>query len=194
MPDILDEAIVFAVNAHAGQTRKLKNTPYILHPMEVAAIASTMTNDTDTLIAALLHDTVEDTNITLKDISDRFGERVVQLVRSETEDRSSVLSKKDSWLKRKQDSLEMLNNTDDTQIKILWLSDKLSNLRSFYLQYRKQGEELWTHLNQSDPKIQCWYYESIASAVSVLKDEAAYEEYIALIQKVFYEKENNREA
>ena len=53
-----DEAVTFATAAHSGQTRKMQNIPYILHPMEVAAIASTMTECEEILMAALLHDTV----------------------------------------------------------------------------------------------------------------------------------------
>ena len=66
---ILDKAIVFAVKAHKGAERKGKGFPYIVHPMEAVAIAATMTNDQELLAAAALHDTVEDTEITLKDVS-----------------------------------------------------------------------------------------------------------------------------
>ncbi len=189
MRDILGEAIAFAANAHDGQKRKLLNTPYILHPMEVAVIASTMTDDTDTLIAALLHDTVEDTYVTMEDIRAQFGDRVCQLVDSETEDKRANLPPQDTWYVRKIESLKALCGTDDVHIKIIWLADKLSNMRSFYSQYRALGNELWQHLNQKDPKMHLWYYETIADAVACLKNEAAYEEYMDLIRKIFYSSE-----
>ena len=65
---ILDKAIVFAVKAHQGAERKGKAFPYIVHPMEAVSIAATMTNDQELLAAAVLHDTVEDSSVTLKDI------------------------------------------------------------------------------------------------------------------------------
>ena len=77
---ILDKAIIFAVNAHRGQFRKGSDTPYILHPMEAAAIVGTMTADDEVLAAAVLHDTVEDTGTTIEQIREQFGERVAALV------------------------------------------------------------------------------------------------------------------
>ena len=73
---LLDEAIVFATHAHAGQVRKMANTPYILHPLEVASIIATMTGDENTMAAGVLHDTVEDCDVDPKEIKRRFGERV----------------------------------------------------------------------------------------------------------------------
>ena len=74
-----EEAICFAVAAHQGARRKGETTPYILHPMEAASICATVTSDQDVLTAAVLHDTVEDTDVTLAQIAERFGARVAQL-------------------------------------------------------------------------------------------------------------------
>ena len=73
MYERLNEAICFATACHAGQVRKLANTPYILHPLEVASIIGTITNDEDTMIAGLLHDTVEDAGVTFDEIREKFG-------------------------------------------------------------------------------------------------------------------------
>ena len=54
--DVLEQAIVFAVEVHKGMVRKGERSPYILHPMEVASIASTMTKDKEIMAAAALHD------------------------------------------------------------------------------------------------------------------------------------------
>ena len=56
----LDDAIEFATKKHTEQTRKRENTPYILHPLEAAAIVGTLTSDDEVLAAAVLHDTVEE--------------------------------------------------------------------------------------------------------------------------------------
>ena len=77
---ILDKAIVFAVKAHQGVERKGKGFPYVVHPLESVAIAATMTSEQELLAAAALHDTVEDTQVTLKDIEREFGKRVAELV------------------------------------------------------------------------------------------------------------------
>ena len=183
--DVLDKAIEFATKAHSGQVRKLANTPYILHPMEVATIISTLTSDKETMAAGLLHDTVEDCNIDPLTIYKEFGKRVYGLVLSETEDKLSDRPASETWMERKEESLLMLENTKDEHVRILWLSDKLSNMRSFYREYLKHGDDIWNSLNQKDPSKQEWYYRSIAKSLVSLKDSAAYIEYVELVDKVF---------
>lgn len=85
--NVLDRAICMAVRAHAGMQRKKDGSPYILHPMEVAVIAGTLTQDPEVLAAAVLHDTVEDAGVTLEEIGAACGERVARLVASETEEK-----------------------------------------------------------------------------------------------------------
>ncbi len=183
--NVLEEAITFAVEAHGGQTRKLAQTPFILHPLETAAIIATMTSDRETMAAGVLHDTVEDAGVSFETIRGRFGARVEELVRSETEDRSSALPKDASWEARKLDSLAVLRNTEDREVKILWLGDKLSNMRSFYREYQKCGNAIFQGLNQKDPERQGWYYKTIASCLSELSGTEAYREYLWLIGRVF---------
>ena len=183
--NIFDEAISFATEAHSGMYRKKSKTPYILHPMEAAAIAGTMTDDIEIITAALLHDTVEDTAVTIEEIKDKFGSRVADLVKSETEDKREELPPDATWQVRKEESLEVLKNTDDLGVKILWLSDKLSNMRSFYRKYKKCGNALWQDFHQKDPDKQFWYYDTIADLLSDLKEFEAWQEYKWLINKVF---------
>ncbi len=189
--DVLDKAIAFATNAHSGQVRKLAKTPYILHPMEVACIISTMTEDRETMAAGLLHDTIEDCDIDPQVIYDEFGKRVYGLVLSETEDKLSERPPAETWMERKEDSLLMLENTTDEHVRILWLADKLSNIRSFYREYLKKGDDVWNTLNQKDPKMQEWYYRSIAKSLKSLENTAAYLEYITLVDKIFGEESSD---
>ena len=186
MFESFNEADAFATAAHAGQLRKLSGIPYILHPMEVSAIAATMSNDEPLLIAALLHDTVEDCGVDPAEIRRRFGPRVYALVQSETEDKHLGGTDEETWQQRKEDSLLILANTHDIEVKMLWLSDKLSNVRSFYREYRKVGDAVWQPLHQKDPKMQAWYYRTIASYVTELSDTAAYAEYVELLEKLFH--------
>ncbi len=185
MSEKLDQAIAFATEAHKGQTRKLQCTPYILHPIEVATIISTMTNDEDVMIAGLLHDTVEDANVDPKTISELFGPRVSALVQSETEDKLSSRPAAETWKERKEDSLLMLRYTKDLDVKRLWLGDKLSNIRSFHNSSLTMGDDIWKDLNQKDPKMHEWYYRTIAEYVSDLSDTAAYKEYMARLDLLF---------
>ena len=183
--NLLEEAICFAVKAHEGMTRKDGATPYILHPLEAAAICATMTRDQSIIAAAVLHDTIEDTAVTKEEIQAYFGDRVAELVASETEVEYQDLSPEISWPLRKEESLQRLQKTQDPSVKILWLSDKLSNLRSLYRQWLEQGPAMWTRYHQQDPASQAWYYSSIAQALSELKGTAAWQEYHVLLETIF---------
>lgn len=184
--NVLEEAIVFATRAHEGQKRKLTETPYILHPLEVAAIISSITPDLEIMAAGVLHDTVEDCGVDLREIEQRFGARVSALVESETEVQCQTA---ETWMQRKEESLLMLKHTGEKDVKILWLGDKLSNMRSFYREYLKQGDNIWQTLHQKDPKMQGWYYRTVAKYLAELSDTAAYQEYVELVNKVFGEED-----
>ncbi len=187
--DLFEKALMFAVAAHRGMYRKAQKIPYILHPMEVASIAASMTTDQEVMAAALLHDTVEDTSVTAEEILENFGERVAALVRSETENKHREIPAEDSWMVRKMESLQDLREAEDPGVKILWLSDKLSNMRSFSRLKKRLGEEFWQDFHQNDPLMQQWYYREIGKLTEDLKDTAAWEEYSYLLDVVFGKEE-----
>ncbi len=188
--NVLEEAILFATEAHKGQKRKMSGIPYILHPLEVASIIGTMTDDLNVMAAGVLHDTIEDCGVSAEEIRKRFGSRVYALVMTETEDKMVVLSPEDTWVTRKEDSLLVLSATQDKGARMLWLGDKLSNMRSFYLTYSEIGDEMWEHLHMKDPSMHKWYYQSIADILEPdLGDTAAFKEYVELIGKLFKEEE-----
>lgn len=183
--NVLEEAILFATKAHEGQKRKMTGIPYILHPLEVAGIIGTITPDLEIMAAGVLHDTIEDCDVDPREIKERFGDRVSALVQSETEDKLSDRPASETWKERKEDSLLMLHYTKDTGVRILWLGDKLSNMRSFYRSYLEKGNEIFAGLHMKDPAVQGWYYKSIAKELQELKDTEAYKEYVRLVEYVF---------
>ena len=183
--DQFEQAIVFATKAHHGQTRKSSKTPYILHPLEAAAIAATLTDDTDILISVILHDTVEDTDVTIRDIREAFGDRVASLVEGETEPPYGGLTRTESWHIRKAESLKHLKSSVDPGVKIMWMADKLSNMRSFHRLYLEKGDEMWQMFHQNDKRVQESYYREIADALIEYKHTTAYQEYLFLMDIVF---------
>ena len=183
--ELVSEAIAFAVKAHDGMRRKKSDAPYILHPMEAAVIVGTMTNDQNLIAAAALHDVVEDANITIEEIEDKFGRRVRELVESETEDKRADLPPSSTWRIRKEESLAVLKNTDDIAVLMVWLGDKLANMRSIYRDFKVEGEAMWQRFNQKDAKEQAWYYHSIVKLTERLSDTSAWLEYKALTERVF---------
>ena len=183
--DKVTKAIEFAARAHDGMERKKDKTPYILHPLEAAVIVGSMTDNRDVISAAVLHDVVEDTEITIEEIEGKFGARVRVLVESETEDKRADLPPENTWRIRKEESLLELENCGDTDVLILWLGDKLANMRSFYRIWKKEGDGMWQSFNQKDPSQQKWYYTTIAELTSPLKDFSAWQEYNELVKIVF---------
>lgn len=173
---ILDKAITFAVQAHSGTTRKGTQTPYIVHPMEAAAIASSMTDDVEVIAAAVLHDVVEDTPYTQTEVEEHFGKRIASLVASNSEDKREDRPAAETWKERKQETIDHLM-TASREEKILALSDKLSNLRSIYRDYLEVWDDLWDRFNQKDPEEQLWYYKSFLDTCAELSDTEAYQEY-----------------
>ena len=182
---LFDEAIQFAVQAHSGMMRKRESLPFILHPLEVAVIVGTLTSDEQVLAAAVLHDTVEDTQTTLDDIRERFGERVAALVASETEDKRRDKPARETWMLRKVESLRELKNCPDPAVKVLWLCDKLSNMRSFYRGWKIRGNKMWEDFNQSDPALQAWYYRSIVKLLNEYRYCDAWQELNTLVETIF---------
>ena len=182
---MIDDAIKFAAMAHQGMVRKGNNQPYIFHPLEVLNLVSLMTLDDEILCAAILHDTVEDTDTRIEDIKERFGERVAALVSYESEDKRGNVNKAATWKKRKEEAIERIANLDDEGAKMVCLADKVSNLRSFHLGLLDKGEEFWQAFNQKDPEEQFWYYNSIAELTSSLEKYPAWQEYNELLKIVF---------
>ena len=183
--ELVSEAIVFAVKAHDGMRRKKGKSPYILHPMEAAVIVGTMTNDQHLIAAAALHDVVEDAGITLEEIEEKFGQRVRELVAAETEDKREQLPPEATWRIRKEESLSVLRSTEDPSVLMVWLGDKLANMRSIYRDWKQEGDAMWLRFNQKDPVQQAWYYHSIAELTKGLSDTSAWLEYKTLTELVF---------
>ena len=181
---ILDRAIVFAVRAHAGTERRGKGFPYIVHPMEAVEIVATMTNDQELLAAAVLHDTVEDTDTTIEQIRNEFGDRVASFVAAESDEPHQSRDSIENWRNRKQAAMDRLASAS-RDAKIVALGDKLSNMRAIARDYAEQGDQLWHLFHSKDPKDHEWHYRGLAEALSELRDTLAYKEFENLINQVF---------
>ena len=180
-----EKALQFAIEAHKGQLRKWTSIPYILHPIEVCAIVSTMSNDDELLAAALLHDTVEDTDVTMEDIKANFSEKIVRLVASETEDKMKDLPSASTWKIRKEASLKKMAEMNDIDVKRLWLADKLSNIRACFRDYVHEGNDIWKKFNETDPRQQYWYYNSVLELTRELHETNAWHEYKYYLNLIF---------
>jgi len=182
--ELLDRAIIFAVKAHAGTERRGKGFPYIVHPMEAVEIVATITADQELLAAAALHDTVEDTAVTVQQIRDEFGDRIAALVAAESDTFEAGVSEEDSWHSRKQAAIDRLAAASH-DAKIVALGDKLSNMRAIARDYAEKGDELWKIFHAKNPKDHEWHYRGLADSLRELSGTFAFQEFEALINQVF---------
>ncbi len=182
--DLLDRAIIFAVKAHHNTERRGKGFPYIVHPMEAVEIVATITPDQELLAAAALHDTIEDTDVTVEQIRAEFGDRIADLVHAESDQFTDGVSEEDSWHDRKQAAIIRLKNAPH-DAKIVAMGDKLSNMRAIARDYAVKGDDIWNIFHVSDKASHEWHYRGLADSLSELGDTFAYKEFISLIDQVF---------
>lgn len=177
---MVNKAIEFATKAHEGQLRKGTKRPYIVHPIEVGDIISTMTRDEEIISAAILHDTIEDCEgITKEILAEQFSERVACIVAQESEDKSK------SWIDRKTATINHLREAP-IEVKMIGLADKLSNMRDINRDYPVCGEDLWKRFRMQSKSMIGWYYKGIRDALwETFRGVPAYEEYCQLVEKNF---------
>ena len=126
---LITRAYEYADKLHAGQLRK-SNEPYIIHPLEVAYIVSTLELDDNAICAALLHDVVEDTSATLDDIKNEFGDEIAMLV-----DGVTKLGKIANYIDKEEEQVEnyrkmVLAMGKDIRVIMIKLADRLHNMRT----------------------------------------------------------------
>ena len=187
---LLDKAIVFAVQAHHNTERRGKGFPYIVHPMEAVEIVASITPDQELLAAAALHDTIEDTDVTVEDIRREFGDRIAELVHSESDQIDGQLfnaetgNEEATWHARKQAAIDRLAAASH-DAKIVAMGDKLSNMRFIYRDYMTKGDALWAIFHAKNKADHEWHYRGLAASLSELSDTFAYQEFVTLIDEVF---------
>ncbi len=181
----VDKAIKFAVDAHANTERRGKGFPYVIHTLEAMEIVATISNDPELLAAAALHDTVEDTDVTIDLIRAEFGDRVAAIVDSESDRFDPGVSETDSWRARKQAAIDRLT-TASRDSKIVAMGDKLSNMRAIARDFNQVGDKIWDLFHAPGGRDDHeWHYRGLAAALCDLAGTDAYAEFTSAIQHVF---------
>lgn len=153
------DALSYAFELHADQTRKGVETPYIAHLLSVCALVIENGGDEDQAIAALLHDAVEDQGglSTLEAIGERYGGHVAQIVAGCTD---AYTNPKPPWRTRKEVYLAELRLAD-ADIQLVSLADKLHNARCILMDLQQSGKVVWGRFN-GGKEGSLWYYRSLA--------------------------------
>jgi (p)ppGpp synthase/HD superfamily hydrolase len=159
-----DQALVYAHQLHARQTRKGTTIPYVGHLLAVTSIVIENGGAEDEVIAALLHDAVEDAGgaATREEIRRRFGEEVAVIVDGLTDtDRTP----KPPWRKRKEDYIAHLNEAPSSVL-LVSLADKIHNAQSIVRDARNAGDSVWKRFTGGrDGSL--WYYRALVEAFRV---------------------------
>ncbi|WP_163652149.1 HD domain-containing protein [Listeria sp. PSOL-1] len=152
------KAKIFAANAHLGQKRKITGEKYFSHPLNVARLLANAGFSEEVVVAGLLHDVVEDTEITSQEIERQFGKPVAELVAAHTENKAL------SWEERKAHTIETVRLGSLAE-KALIVADKYDNLLSIQYAFSSEGKRVWSYFKRSYSE-QKWYYESVAKEMS----------------------------
>jgi (p)ppGpp synthase/HD superfamily hydrolase len=155
------DALGYATEVHAGQSRKGTSVPYVSHVLAVCSLVLEDGGGEDEAIAALLHDAVEDGGgqPVLEEIRRRFGDRVAEIVWacSDTDE-----TPKPPWKERKARYIAHVRAAGPDARRVS-CADKLHNVRSILRDYRVDGERIWGRFN-APPEEQLWYYRALVEA------------------------------
>ena len=158
----IEEAIELAAQAHDGQFRKGTRTPYISHPYAVGLMLMETGCSEAVVIAGILHDTVEDTDLTLECIRKNFGDSIAEIVDGCSENKSL------RWRERKTERIEALK-TATTEVCLVTCADKLHNLRTVISEYDDIGDAVWERFHGGE-EAQAWYYRSVLESLQMHKE------------------------
>ena len=173
---LLDTAIEVAARAHRDQLRKGTDVPYITHPYGVGLMLARAGYDEEVIVAGILHDTVEDTDVTLEQVREIFGARVADIVRGCSEPDKDL-----PWEARKRHTMEQLA-TASIEVRAVTCADKLHNIRSILADLRA-GHDVWGRFNRGREQ-QAWYYRGLAAAFRRQEGEL-FQYFAGLVDELF---------
>ena len=172
---IIERATRIAITAHWNQTRKSDNFPYIFHPFSVALMLQKHGFSDLTIAAALLHDVIEDTEVTAEEIRSVVGDEVLAIVQTVTEDKSL------DWEERRHKYIQTVASGSE-EAKAVSTADKLHNLSNMLEGEAEKGEAFWTHFSRGR-EAQVGFHEQFLAAVSSTWQHPLLEVYRALVAR-----------
>ena len=183
----LEKAYRYAANAHHGQYRKGTKIPYFTHIITTVNYCMELTDDVEVIQAAILHDTVEDTSVTLQDLQREFGERVARIVEADTEDKRRDKPASETWEIRKRETVSHLADKS-YEARLVMLADKTANAESLLREWEQTGDAVWNKFNMRDKKMQEWYFRSVAGCLAEFSDTSVMKKLLEYIDRLFGKK------
>ncbi len=161
----LYDALELSFRLHGHSARKVGNVPYMAHLLSVCALVQGDGGSEDEAIAALLHDALEDEpeQITRANIERRFGSQVLLIIDISTDTPPDYAGgPKPPWRERKEAYIAHARTADPALLRVT-IADKIDNLRSILVDYRRLGEKLWARFHAGKAE-QLWYYQACLSS------------------------------
>ncbi len=157
----IEAAFAYAAELHRAQTRKGNGAPYLTHLMAVAACVGEHLGGEDQVIAALLHDAIEDQGVSADELARRFGPEVARIVVACTD---AFERTKPPWRARKERYIATLRD-EDAAVKLVAVSDKIHNARSIERGHRVIGARVWARFSAPAGDT-LWFYRAVADALA----------------------------
>jgi (p)ppGpp synthase/HD superfamily hydrolase len=161
--EILERGLQLAAVLHREQLRKITGIPYLVHPLAVAIILAQRGCPEEVLVAAMLHDAIEDTECTQQDLLRMFPAHVVSWVIDMSEVKKSAAGDKYIWSDRKKEHLSRIKLAP-WQSQAIFIADKIHNVRSM-LHDLSQGHPIWDHFPAGKTRV-LWYYTTALENVN----------------------------
>ncbi|OLS40615.1 HD domain-containing protein [Bacillus sp. MRMR6] len=176
--ELIEKALQIASKGHLGQVRKNTDIPYFTHPVAVGMILMKAGCRDELVAAGILHDTVEDTKLTLEDIKREFGPKIAEIVAGCSEPDKSL-----SWQERKDHTIDFLKIASE-EIRIVACADKLHNIKSIYKDYEQVGDSVWSRFNAGKEQ-QKWYYTNMVESLGHQSSFPLLEELKTEVERLF---------
>ena len=176
--DVIEIALKSAAKAHEKQYRKGTDIPYITHPVAVGMILMKAGYSEELVAAGILHDTVEDTDLSLQDIEQLFGRNIAQIVEGCSEPDKSL-----SWEDRKKQTIEYIASAPE-EIRVVACADKLHNIRSIASDIEQFGDQVWGRFKRGKEQ-QEWYYTHIIESLGLQSNFPLLDELKIEVERLF---------
>lgn len=173
---LVERAMMLALQAHNGQMRKEADVPFIVHPISVALILARSGFPDTVIAAALVHDVIEDTSISLSELRQELGDAVADLVAPVTHDDTLP------WEAKKRAYIEAVRNTSEGA-KAISLADKIANAQSLLAAHHVQGPKIWKCFNAGREK-KLWFEHAMFEMFAHSYKHPMVEEYSILIKEM----------
>jgi len=164
------------LKAHGQQVRKTDGSPYIIHPMMVAKKLARLNFPDEVIAAAMVHDVLEDTDITEQQLRQELGDKVVDIILPLSED------KKLEWEERKQKYITAVKNAGP-ETKAVSIADKIHNLESILATHKEIGSAIWKKFNRGKEQ-KMWFEREMLKSFKESWGHPMIAEYEKLLREV----------